>query len=193
MGFIHLVYLRFPGLVLQRTAQDYVTMSEPMDICTKIGYVKRLELYKMVKPYWLNVPVFPEDKMHNIEYEYVEGIKVADIRDWMASFHLDKHGFEIVNHSSALTYGEFSSDGMIYAHYFPESEALLRKHLDAARVFALEHQIRRHPKGMEDNPVLVFNQVLTGAHCGQLVLCALGKRIAICADRCRPDSGGHGY
>lgn len=54
----------------------------------------------------------------------------------VASFQLDKHGFEIVNYSTALTYDDFSSDNIIYAHYFPESEAPLRKHLGVAGVFA---------------------------------------------------------
>jgi hypothetical protein len=138
-----------------------------METKTKIGYVKRLALYNEVKPYCLNVPVFPNGRMHNIEYEYCEGITVRDIRGRESAFNLDIHGFEIAHFKTSLHPLDFEDNSVIYTRYFPESEEWLKRKLGAARVTAFEHQIRRHQEGLVDDPVAAYHQPLTGAHCDQ--------------------------
>lgn len=151
--------------------------AEQRDLRTRVGYVKRLELYRTVKPYCLNIPVFPDGRMHNIEYEYIEDIPVIDIRDQEHMFNLDAHGFQLLRHETQLTYDDFTSVETIYKKYFPECESFLRDHLGASRVFAFEHQVRKHQKGMEDNPVLSFHQPLTGAHCGMSHTSSIIRRL----------------
>ncbi|KAK0610590.1 hypothetical protein B0T17DRAFT_628957 [Bombardia bombarda] len=155
------------GKVAQASRWIHTPRKMPHDIVTKIGYVKRLELYKTVKPYCLNVPVFPDGKMLNIEYEYIPNMKITDIRGSESSFSLDGVGFQLVTCRTGMKYEDFESVDAIYNKYFPEAESFLRNHLNASRVVVFEHQIRRHREGMEDNPVTAFHQPLTGAHCDQ--------------------------
>jgi len=75
-------------------------------------------------------------------------LAIHDARPIAAEVALDRHGFKIVRHHSAVR--DFWDDDEIRLTYYPEAEALLRQATGAERVLIFDHTTRRHIRGMED-------------------------------------------
>ncbi|EPS36394.1 hypothetical protein H072_10097 [Dactylellina haptotyla CBS 200.50] len=142
---------------------------------SSIGYLQKLPLYDKVKPYILNIPVFPEDCYQNVFMEYIHNIKISDIRPAKSLPTLDKNGFQLVEHETSLSYDDFLDKKTIYEKYFPESEALLKKATGASRVYIYEHQVRKRQGDKVDSPEHATSQPLTGAHCDVSPQCLKGR------------------
>jgi hypothetical protein len=65
---------------------------------------------------------------------------------------LDRNGFQLVSHRSALK--DFSDDNLIRLAYHPEAEALLRHITGAEKVVIFDHTLRDSQNGSRANPAL---------------------------------------
>jgi hypothetical protein len=66
--------------------------------------------------------------------------RIHDARRLERAASLDRHGFELRTHRSALR--EFSDEAKIRAVYYPEAEALLRAATGAEKVVIFDHTLR---------------------------------------------------
>lgn len=75
-------------------------------------------------------------------------VAIHDLRPLAGEVSLDRHGFALVDHRSAV--GDFDDDDEIKRVYYPESEALLKQATGAERVFIFDHTVRRRVPGSRD-------------------------------------------
>ena len=75
-------------------------------------------------------------------------VRVFNLRDAAAPPALDREGFELVHHQSAVT--DFYDDEQVRRVYYPEAERLVKEATGADRVFIFDHTIRRRVSGAED-------------------------------------------
>ncbi|KAL9132721.1 MAG: hypothetical protein Q9175_006100 [Cornicularia normoerica] len=139
-----------------------------MAFSCRIGYLRRLDLYKSEpgeKPFSINIPInhLPGARQSNVEYEYVEGISVTDIRGRESDFSLDIHGFELAQQKIPYAYDDFEDTSLITRTYVKHMEHWMKEHFQAEEVLIFDHQVRRR------NPVFAqrrgeSEQPITGAH-----------------------------
>ena len=67
-------------------------------------------------------------------------VAIYDGRETECEFSLEKHGFELVSHTSAVT--NFSDGETVRQVYYPEIEQLVLKHTGAARAVVFDHTFR---------------------------------------------------
>lgn len=142
-----------------------------MTISCRIGYLTRLDLYKSEsgeKPFSINIPVnhLPGARQSNVEYAYVENIRVTDIRGRESQFFLDVNGFEVVQQAIPYAYSDFEDTSVITRTYVKYMEKWMKEYFQAEEVLIFDHQVRRR------NPVFAqrrgeSEQPITGAHVGQ--------------------------
>ncbi len=65
---------------------------------------------------------------------------IHNAREWDKPFNLDVHGFELVEHNTAVK--DFLDPEEIKATYYPEIEELIKKHSGASRVVIFDHTVR---------------------------------------------------
>jgi hypothetical protein len=75
-------------------------------------------------------------------------VPIRDARPIAGTITLDRHGFELVKHRSAVR--DFYDDGEVKRVYYPEAERLLEAATGASRVFIFDHTTRRRVPGSED-------------------------------------------
>jgi hypothetical protein len=64
------------------------------------------------------------------------------------AFALDREGFAIVRHSTAVR--DFHDDSEVRKVYYPQAEAFIRATLGADRVFIFDHTVRKRVEGAAD-------------------------------------------
>ena len=89
-------------------------------------------------------PNTPQTTAVNISFK----VPIRDARPLEGEFKLDEHGFELVEHHSAVH--DFYDDEEVKAVYYPEAELLLKEVTGASRVFVFDHIARRRVPGAED-------------------------------------------
>ena len=67
-------------------------------------------------------------------------VTIHDARGMSDEFSLEKHGFELTTHQSALK--DFSDEGELRRIYYPEIEQLVLDYTGAARVLVFDHTFR---------------------------------------------------
>jgi hypothetical protein len=75
-------------------------------------------------------------------------VPIFDGRAVAGSFSLDREGFALVRHPTAVR--DFYSDKEVRDIYYPAAEAFLRATLRADRVFIFDHTVRRRVEGADD-------------------------------------------
>jgi hypothetical protein len=75
-------------------------------------------------------------------------VAIRDMRPIAAELSLDREGFAVLNHRSAVH--DFWDDAEVRRVYYKESEALLRQATGADRVVIFDHTTRRHIRGTQD-------------------------------------------
>lgn len=75
-------------------------------------------------------------------------VPIHDGRPIAQELTLDRHGFALVTHRSAVH--NFYDDDEVKSVYYLEAEHLLRRLTGAPRVFIFDHTTRRHVPGAED-------------------------------------------
>ena len=75
-------------------------------------------------------------------------VRISDMRPIAASLSLDREGFALVLHRSAMT--DFNDEDALRRVYYPEAERLVAGATGASRVVVFDHTIRRRIEGMAD-------------------------------------------
>ena len=79
----------------------------------------------------------PKTNIRNVGVE----VPIRDARPIVGEITLDRHGFELVRHRSAVR--DFYDDDEVKRIYYPEAERLLKAATGASRVFVFDHMTRR--------------------------------------------------
>jgi len=79
----------------------------------------------------------PQTNIRNVGIE----VPIRDARPIVGEITLDRHGFELVKHRSAVR--DFYDDEEVKRVYYPEAERLLKAATGASRVFVFDHVTRR--------------------------------------------------
>lgn len=83
----------------------------------------------------------PQTNIRNVAIE----VPIRDARPIVGQITLDRHGFELVKHRSAVR--DFYDDDEVKRIYYPEAERLLKAATGASRVFVFDHVTRRRTVG----------------------------------------------
>jgi len=67
-------------------------------------------------------------------------VAIANGRLAIASFKLDRHGFELAEHATAV--GDFDGEDEVRSVYYPEVEQLVKVRTGATRVLVFDHTLR---------------------------------------------------
>ncbi|MCW5623133.1 MAG: methyltransferase [Burkholderiales bacterium] len=78
--------------------------------------------------------------VQNMSYE-ARRLSIRDARRGSPGAALDVEGFQLVQHTSAVT--DFNDEDQLRTIYYPEAEALVRAATGAVRVVVFDHTIRR--------------------------------------------------
>lgn len=86
----------------------------------------------------------PKTNIRNVGVE----VPIRDARPIVGEITLDRHGFELVKHRSAVR--DFYDDEEVKRVYYPEAERLLKAATGASRVFVFDHVTRRRAIGGDE-------------------------------------------
>lgn len=89
-------------------------------------------------------PNVPQTTAINVGFK----VPIRDARSIAGEITLDRHGFELVQHHSAVR--NFYDDDEVKRVYYPEVERLLKAATGAYRVFNFDHTTRRRVPGSND-------------------------------------------
>jgi hypothetical protein len=78
-------------------------------------------------------------------------VPIHDLRPIEAELSLDRQGFELLGHRSAVR--DFYDDAEVRGVYYPEAERLIAEVTGASRVFIFDHTVRRRVAGADDRAV----------------------------------------
>lgn len=92
----------------------------------------------------------PDEVHRDGTYEWID-VEIADARRLDPPARLDREGFELVRHETAVA--DLYDDDLVKARYYPEMEALVRRATGAARVVVFDHNSRAEgsPRQAHDN------------------------------------------
>ncbi|KAE9983500.1 hypothetical protein EG328_009840 [Venturia inaequalis] len=68
-------------------------------------------------------------------------VRINDMRSVRDDFTLDKSGFELINHKTAVQ--DFSNDEEVKAKYYPEVRDIIKKYSGASEVHIVSHMCRK--------------------------------------------------
>jgi hypothetical protein len=89
-------------------------------------------------------------------------VPIYDLRPIEAEISLDREGFELLGHRSAVR--DFYNDEEVRTAYYPEAERLIAEATGASRVFIFDHTVRRRVTGAGDRSVGQPRQPATRVH-----------------------------
>jgi hypothetical protein len=89
-------------------------------------------------------PNVPQTTVVNVGFK----VPIRNARPIAAAITLDRHGFKLVRHRSAVR--DFYDDEEVKRIYYPETERLLEAATGASRVFIFDHTTRRRVPGSGD-------------------------------------------
>jgi hypothetical protein len=125
---------------------------DPLTKTTSVFYMKPQPLYKLEKPYFLNVPVDAGSDLPQTNVNYTRSeVRVTDVRPNKDKFTLDEHGFQVGTLQTALSYDDFADFDKIGRDFYPEVQRFLRDTLGASDVFTFDFQVRRRDPDLPRN------------------------------------------
>ena len=89
-------------------------------------------------------------------------VPIYDLREIEADVSLDREGFELLGHRSAVK--DFYNDDEVRSVYYPEAERLIAEVTGASRVFIFDHTVRRRVAGVDDRAPGTPRQPATRVH-----------------------------
>jgi hypothetical protein len=89
-------------------------------------------------------------------------VTMHDARPIAADLSLDREGFELVGHRTAVR--DFYDENELRRVYYPEAEHLVAEATGATRVIIFDHTIRRRMPGVEDRTATAPRQPATRVH-----------------------------
>jgi hypothetical protein len=101
------------------------------------------------------------DTRSNMTHE-AHRMRIHSLRPIQAELDLDREGFELVEHRSAVR--DFWDDDEVRAVYYPEAERFIAEATGASRVFIFDHLQRRRVPGLRDRAAGGPRQPATRVH-----------------------------
>jgi hypothetical protein len=89
-------------------------------------------------------------------------VPIHDLRGIEAQISLDREGFELLGHVSAVR--NFYDDDEVRGVYYPEAERFIAEVTGASRVFIFDHTVRQRIPGAGDRAVGMPRQPATRVH-----------------------------
>jgi hypothetical protein len=89
-------------------------------------------------------------------------VPVYDVREIASEVSLDREGFELLRHTSAVR--NFYDENEVREVYYPEAERLIAEATGASRVFIFDHTVRRRVHGADDRAAGLPRQPATRVH-----------------------------
>ncbi len=89
-------------------------------------------------------------------------VPIYDLRGVVPEAALDREGFELLRHSSAVQ--NFYNEDEVLKQYYPEAERLIAEATGASRVFIFDHTVRRRVRGADDRAAGLPRQPATRVH-----------------------------
>jgi hypothetical protein len=89
-------------------------------------------------------------------------VPVYDIRGIAPNLSLDREGFEVLWHVTAVR--DFYDENEVRQVYYPEAERLIAEVTGASRVFIFDHTVRRRVAGADDRAAGLPRQPATRVH-----------------------------
>ena len=124
-------------MTLSSVAEDLTTVEASLNYLAPSG--ERPRSYAYEPP-----PNVPRTTAVNVPFR----VSIRDGRSIANELTLDRHGFALVGHCSAIR--NFYDDDEVKNAYYPEAEHLLKGLTGASRVFIFDHTTRRRIPGAED-------------------------------------------
>ncbi|KAK3306514.1 uncharacterized protein B0T15DRAFT_509885 [Chaetomium strumarium] len=141
-------------------------------VTSSINYTAPLDLYKVEKPFYSNVPAPDGRQSNQVAWKY-DAIEFHDIRADVSRFTLDENGFEIFRFGEESEEGvdKFDSDSWIEQSYYPVVESLLKARLGDVVVKVFDHTVRRRKTASDllqiaGKYIRATRQPSFSAHCG---------------------------
>jgi hypothetical protein len=103
----------------------------------------------------------PGGPLANAAYE-PHTVPIRDVRPVAKLMSLDREGFALVGHRSAVT--DFGDEEQLRRIYYPEAERLVAAATGGTRVVVFDHTVRRRVPGAEDRQPGVPRQPSTRIH-----------------------------
>jgi hypothetical protein len=89
-------------------------------------------------------------------------VPVHDVRPIAADITLDREGFAVVHHASAVH--DFYDEDELRRVYYAEAERLIVEATGASKVFVFDHTLRRRVRGVEDRAAGAPRQPASSVH-----------------------------
>ncbi|KAJ8132508.1 hypothetical protein O1611_g1114 [Lasiodiplodia mahajangana] len=123
-------------------------MSGPStDLRISLNHLKDLPLYQIEKPYEIWAPVDETQCKTNVQFEYCDGIPVADVRGRQDEFDIETCGFSFLHHpvGLGLSAAEVKTDEgrLLVIRYLEEMSSFLQQTLSCRRVLCYDWRVRR--------------------------------------------------
>jgi hypothetical protein len=78
-------------------------------------------------------------------------VTIRDGRPLRDSFQLEEHGFQFIDHKTAMT--DFYDENQLRSVYYPEVEQIIKDRTGATRVVIFDHTLRAAAQSMRENTV----------------------------------------
>jgi hypothetical protein len=104
-----------------------------------LGALRGVARYRVYPPSSGRLPEEPPKEYHEM--------RIYDCRPVYDELDLDRHGFVVRQHTSAIQ--SFFDDADVRAHYYPEIEALVKKTTGAQAVLVFSHTVRSAEKAAD--------------------------------------------
>jgi hypothetical protein len=126
---------------MESTYQDTKNPSGEVQIL----YLERLDIFADEKPYEIergDLAAFGEGALQTNCVFSPQKVTMIDMRDSGHSFCLDKNGFQVIEHKSALSDEDFDDEEVVREIYYKEAEACLKQAIRRPmEAFVLNHQV----------------------------------------------------
>ena len=134
--------LRTNGTTTTTSTTAEIDQYAPKAQVSQMYYIAPLPLYRVEKPFFLNIPVhrIPSARQTNVTHT-ARDVPFTDIRSHESLFSLDKNGFEISRLATKLTYEDFANPKAIVTKYFDEVKAVLGSATGAELIVPWDYQV----------------------------------------------------
>ncbi|KAK9788660.1 hypothetical protein AB5N19_10182 [Seiridium cardinale] len=133
----------------------------PGNTFVSLRFLKRLDVYKREKPYWLFVgkpSMVEQAEITNVQLETVQNVPVHDVRNDGETYTLDEHGFQFVTYDPEPV--DFSDEASVREVYVPQVEKIIHDHVPLAhRIHIFDWRIRRQMTPEEMDKLLSAAQI----------------------------------
>lgn len=130
------------GTTTMMPATAEIDQYEPKAQVSLMYYIAPLPVYRVEKPFFLNIPVhrIAGARQTNVTHT-ARQVTFTDIRSHEYLFSLDINGFEISRMTTNLSYEDFANPNAIVTEYFDEVKTVLGMVTGAELIIPWDYQV----------------------------------------------------